>query len=132
MDEGQSCFRKNADRRCAFCAAKGRTNETCMLSKKIKKTAEKKIAVNVVFVEKRLGAEKIHLFEKFKTVEKSKAFEKKREFEKNKKSEKIRLSEKKTLFKKTVHDDAFFKLAQFSICVFSSNLLIIFVGRECE
>ena len=88
--------------------------------------------MNVAFIEKRSEAEKIHLFEKFKTVEKSKAFEKKKEFEKNKRLEKTRLPEKKILFKKTVHDDVFFRLAQFSIFVFPFNLLTTFVERECE
>ena len=111
MDEGQSCFRKKTDRRCAFCAAKRRTNETCMLNKKVKKTAEKKITVNAAFAEKRLGVEKIHSFDKSKTAEKTKVFEKSRKFEKSKRPEKFHLLEKKSLLKKLAHDVAFFRLA---------------------
>ena len=110
-DERQSCFRKKSDRRCVFCAAKGRTNETCMLNRKMKKTAEKKIIVNTAFFEKRSIVEKIYSFEKSKTAKKIKIFEKNRKSEKFKKSEKSHLFEKKSLLKKPVHDVVFFRLA---------------------
>ena len=119
LDEGQNCYRKKIDRRCAFCAAKGRTHETCMLGREVKKIAEKKTIVNAVPVERRSAAEKSYPSERFKTVEKIKIPEKSREPEKSKRFEKSRLVEKKTLLKRFAHDVASFRLAQAPIRVFS-------------
>ena len=101
LDERQNCFRKKkTDRRCAFCAAKDRTNETCIVDKKKKSD---KISERIAFFEKFSHDSNIlSQFEKLRPFEtSSNRTSKKRHFEKINKTVEKKNHSKKFVCSKT-------------------------------